>query len=145
MDDKNLYLHYTVQDDSPWLNNGKDWQLLFKTGDSIDLQLGTDPAANPKRGGPVAGDLRLLIAPFQGREIAVLYRHRVPGTQKPVAFTSPWRTENVDEVKQIAGAQIAVLKDPNRTRIEAAIPLSELGLKPSPGQKLGADFGVIYG
>ena len=144
-DEKNLYLHYTVSDNSPWLNNGKDWQLLFKTGDSIDLQLGTDADANPKRGGPVPGDLRLLIAPFAGKEIAVLYRHRVPNTKTPVAFTSPWRTENVDEVRQIAGSQITVVKENNRYRVEAAIPLAELGWKPIIGQNLKADFGVIYG
>lgn len=145
VDSQNLYLHYTVNDDSPWLNKGKDWQLLFKTGDSIDLQLGTDPNANPKRGGPVAGDMRLLIAPFEGKNIAVLYRHRVAGTTKPVAFTSPWRTENVDEVKQLTGAKIAVTKEANRYRVEASIPWAELGWKPTVGQHVKADFGVIYG
>ncbi|MDQ3814816.1 MAG: hypothetical protein M3347_12810, partial [Armatimonadota bacterium] len=144
LDAQNRYLHYTVTDDSPWLNNGTDWQLLFKTGDSIDLQLGTDPDANPRRSNPVPGDMRLLVAPFEGKEIAVLYRHRVPGTQKPVAFTSPWRTENVDEVKRLPGAKIAVLKDSNRYRVEAAIPLTELGWKPVPGHTLKADIGVIY-
>lgn len=144
LDAQNLYLHYAVTDDSPWFNNGKDWQLLFKTGDSIDLQLGTDTGANPRRSGPVPGDLRLLIAPLEGKEIAVLYRHRVPGTNAPVAFTSPWRAENVDEVKRLGGAKIAVLKEANRYRVEAAIPLAELGWKPAPGQNLRADFGAIY-
>ncbi len=42
-DNQMLYLQYNVADPSPWVNNGKDWQMLFKTGDSVDLQLGTDP------------------------------------------------------------------------------------------------------
>jgi len=38
------------------VNNGKDWTTLFKSGDSVDLQLGTDPRADPARRGPVPGD-----------------------------------------------------------------------------------------
>jgi len=144
-DESNLYLHYTVQDDSPWVNTGKDWQLLFKSGDSIDLQLGTDPAVGPTRSGPVPGDLRVLIAPYQNENIAVLYRHRVPGTNKTIAFTSPWRGENVDVVKKLDTAKIAILREGGRYRVEASIPLSELGLKPQNDASYKADFGTIYG
>ncbi len=65
-DQSNLYLCYTVSDDSPWTNGGKDWTLLFKTGDSVDWQIGTDASAKPNRTGPAVGDARLLIAPFEG-------------------------------------------------------------------------------
>ena len=50
-DAERLYLRWNVfGDDSPWRNTGKDWRLLFKTGDSVDVQLsasankGQDPA-----------------------------------------------------------------------------------------------------
>ena len=144
-DDTNLYLCYVVDDGSPWVNNGKDPTLLFKTGDSVDLQLGTDTAANPARTGPVPGDLRLLIAPFQGKNIAVLYRHRVPGTKEPVSFISPWRSEKVDSVAILEQARIAVAREGNRYRVQAAIPLSDLGLKEPGGKTLKADFGVLFG
>jgi hypothetical protein len=142
-DSSDLYLLYYVRDTSPWVNNGKDWTTLFKTGDSVDLQLGTDPQANPARRGPVPGDLRLLIAPFEGKTIAVLYRHRVPGAQDPVTFTSPWRSEKVDVVARLDDVRVAVRKGSQEYRVEAAIPLSALGLKP-PGA-FRADLGVIYG
>jgi len=144
-DAENLYLFYDVADESPWANNGKDWTTLFKTGDSVDLQLGTDPGAPPDRRGPVPGDLRLLIAPFEGQPLAVLYRHRVPGAKNPVTFTCPWRSETVDVVRRIDGARIAVAKEKDRYRVEAAIPLADLGLKDVAGRKFKADFGVIYG
>jgi outer membrane protein assembly factor BamB len=144
IDERNLYLLYEVADDSPWVNNGKDWTLLFKTGDSIDLQLGTDATANPLRSGPVPGDLRLLIAPFQGKDIAVLYRHRLPGAREPMTFTCPWRSEKVDAVTRLDQARIAVTKDGGRYRVEAAIALADLGLAPG-GAALKADFGVIFG
>jgi hypothetical protein len=142
-----LYLHYTVRDDSPWVNQGKDWQALFKTGDGIDLQLGTDAAAKPPRSGPVPGDLRLFIAPSADGDIAVLYRHRVPGAKEAdgVVFQSPWRSEKVDVVRKLAGAKIAVQRGSNEYRVEAAVPLAELGVADLAGKKLRGDFGVIYG
>jgi hypothetical protein len=144
-DDRNLYLYYVVSDPSPWVNNGKDWTLLFKTGDSVDLQIGTDGSANPGRSGPVRGDLRLLIAPLEGRNVAVLYRHRCPGAGDPVEFRSPWRAEKVDSVRILKDAEIAVVKERDKYRIEAAIPLADLGLQSPGGKTLKADFGVLFG
>ena len=145
-DGKMLYLSYLVKDASPWVNNGKDWQLLFKTGDSVDLQIGTDPKANPKRSGPVPGDLRLLIAPFQGGNIAVLYRHRLPGATDSVVFQCPWRSEKVDSVRKLDSAKIAVTRSGDSYLVKAAVPLSELGLDNAAlGKLLRCDFGVIYG
>jgi hypothetical protein len=150
-DGKMLYLSFSVKDRSPWVNNGKDWQLLFKTGDSVDLQLGSDPKANPKRSGPVPGDLRLLIAPFQGTNIAVLYRHRLPDPQAgaptdSVVFQCPWRSEKVDSVRKLESAQIAVSRSSDSYLVKAAVPLGDLGLDASAfGKPLRCDFGVIYG
>lgn len=145
-----LYLRWSVADPSPWKNNGQDDKLLFKTGDSVDLQIGCDPGAPRNRTVPVPGDQRLLIAPF-GKEIAVmLYRYRVPGTKQPVPFCSPWRTENVDEVRRLAAAKVNVSVGHNAAGqpgyiVEAAIPLAELGLEPTPGRDCRADFGAIFG
>jgi len=144
-DDENLYLLYDVRDASPWVNRGKDWTTLFKTGDSVDLQLATDANAPPKRRGPAPGDLRLLIAPFAAKPLAVLYRHRQPGAPNPVTFTCPWRSETVDVVRKVPAARIAVEVASDRYRVEAAIPLAELGLAAPAGRRLRADFGVIYG
>ena len=150
-DGKTLYLSFAVKDGSPWVNNGKDWQLLFKTGDSVDLQLGADPTANPQRSAPVPGDLRLLIAPFQGGNIAVLYRHRLPDPQAgaptdSVVFQCPWRSEKVDSVRKLASAKIAVNRSGNSYLVKAAVPLGDLGLDASAfGKLLRCDFGVIYG
>jgi hypothetical protein len=147
-DERNLYLFYTVADSSPWVNSGKDWQTLFKTGDSVDLQIGTDASADPARRGPAAGDLRLLIAPFEGKPLAVLYRPRAPGLiagGETVTFTSPWRSEKVDVVRKLTGAVIAVNVGGDGYRLEASVPLADLGLTAPAGKALRADFGVIYG
>ena len=146
-DPTQLHLHYKVRDDSPWVNNGKDWQMLFKTGDGIDLQLGTDTTANPKRGQPVAGDFRLFIAPSGKDNVAILYHHRKPGAKEAesVVFQSPWRSEKVDVVKRIETAKITVTRRASEYEITASIPLADLGIPSLSGQKLRGDFGVIYG
>jgi hypothetical protein len=122
---------------------GKDWQQLFKTG--VDFQLGTDPAANPSRTGPAKGDLRLFVAPFEGMNVAVLYRHCQPGAADPVVFQSPWRSEKVDSVKRLDTAKISVSREQNGYTLELIVPLAELGLAPLPAGSLRADFGAMYG
>ncbi|MGE9290683.1 MAG: FlgD immunoglobulin-like domain containing protein [Puniceicoccales bacterium] len=146
-DEENLYLFYSVRDDSPWRNQGKDLNLLFKTGDGVDLQLQTDPEANPMRHDPVQGDLRLFIAPSSSGDQVVLYRHRVPGADdsESVVFQSPWRSEKVDVVERLSSAQVVVKKYSDSYTVEAAIPLSALGLADFDGGDLRGDFGVIYG
>lgn len=127
------------------MNNGREWTKLFATGDTVDIQFACDAKADPKRREPVIGDKRLLIAPHEGKAIAVLYEHRKPGGKNPIEFTSPWRGAKVDEVRQISGAKIEVKTDPNGYALTADLPLAELGLALSPGQKLRADFGVTFG
>jgi hypothetical protein len=51
----------------------------------------------------------------------------------------------VDVVKRLEGVKIAVQKGGDAYRLEAAIPLAELGLDPKAGGPWKADLGVIYG
>jgi hypothetical protein len=141
-----LKLYYRVRDPSPWVNHGTDWTLLFKTGDCVTFEFSTDPAAKPNRATPVPGDKRLLIAPFQDKSIAVLYSYRVPGTVNGVSFSSPSRTEKVDQVTELKSAQITVTPGDGWYDLSVTVPLADLGLPPA-GQPaaLRGDFGVIYG
>lgn len=146
-DGQNLRLSYTVNDQSPWVNNGSDWQSLFKTGDGVDFQIATDPAANPTRSSAAPGDLRLFVAPMGAENVAVLYRHRVPNApaKDAVVFQSPWRAEKVDVVKRLLNAEIVVQRQPNQYTVTVSLPLVELGLQYALGKTLRGDFGVIYG
>ncbi len=141
-----LHLAYRVKDPSPWVNRGKDWTMLFKTGDCVDFQFSTDPKAKAGRGEPVPGDKKLLVAQSGDKPIAVLYSYRVPGAKAPVSFSSPWRTERVDEVTELKFAQISVKPGDGAYDILISVPLADLGL-PAAGQALEllGDFGVIYG
>lgn len=144
-DDHNLYLNYRVSDDTPWVNNGNDWTTLFKTGDSIDIQLGLNPNAKDNRRSPVEKDLRLLIGQFNKEPIAVLYKHRLKKKENTVTFTSPWRSETVDSVEKLNDAKIKVKVSGNSYEVEASIPIQSLGVSKLSGLKIKGDFGVIYG
>jgi hypothetical protein len=140
-----LHLAYRVKDPSPLVNHGTDWTLLFKTGDSVNFEFSTDPAARPDRSTPAPGDRRLLIAPYRGKPLAVLYGYRERGATRPVGFSSPWRTERVDRVVRLDSARIEVRRQPGAYVLTAAIPLTDLGLPRQGAVTLKGDFGVIYG
>ena len=145
-----LYLAYYVKDPSPWMNKGKDWTMLFKTGDSVDFQFSTDPTAKAGRPAAAPGDRRLLIAPFGDRNIAVLYSYREPGATAPMSFSSPSRTEIVDRVTELKSAKIDVRIGEGQAvgsyTVTVSVPLADLGLPPAgKSVDLLGDFGAIYG
>jgi hypothetical protein len=128
-------------------------KLLFTGGGALDLQLGTDPAANATREKPVAGDLRLLVARVGGKTKAMLYRQVVPGTTEPEPFMSPVKRVTMDRIDDVsATVQVAVSPlnpAPNtyadQMLYECSVPLATLGLKPTPGMKILGDLGVLRG
>ena len=125
-------------------NGGNDWMMLFKTGSAVDFQIATDSEAPTGRNKPVEGDQRIVMALFEGEPIAVLYKYVVPDASKPQTFSSPIGTVEVDVVKRIEDAQIAISKGEDEYTLEAAIPLEALDFHPQAGQKLQGDFGVIW-
>ena len=142
-DAKNLYVCFrNVLDATPMINGGKDPQILFKTGDADVLELRTDPASAAP--GVVAGDLRLLFSVFNGQPLAVLYRYKVPGTAGATPFTSPVSITNIDVVKILDTAQVAIDRQSDRYTLRATVPLAELGFTPAAGQTYRGDFGIVY-
>jgi hypothetical protein len=144
-DATHLYLAYDVAgDDNPMVNGGKDVKQLFTTGDSVDLQLGTDSSAPANRTEAAVGDVRLLISVFEGKPVAVLYRWKAKGDRQPVTFTCPWRSHTVDRVDVLADARINITRRGGGYVVEAAVPLAALGFSPVAGQTCKTDLGVIF-
>ena len=73
-DAANLYVAWQVKDATPWVNGATDMSQMYACGDTVDLQLGANPAANAKRSKAVFGDLRLSIGNLSGKATAVLYK-----------------------------------------------------------------------
>ena len=138
-----LHLAYRSNEPDLLRNTGKDPIGMFKTGGCLDLKLGTDPGADPKRGDAKAGDLRLLVTRVEGkRPLAMLYRAVVPGTAKPVAFSSPWRTITLDRADDVT-AQVELAGADGL--YELSIPLATLGWAPKAGTTVRADLGILRG
>jgi hypothetical protein len=141
-DSKNLYLAFQVVDDTPMINNGDDIYRLFKTGDAIEFELRT--RANDTTKGVIVGDLRLLLSVYHGKPVAVLYRYKALGAPHPMGFTSPLGTTHVDSVAVLPDAQVAVERYTGGYRLRAAIPLTDLGFSPQPGNTYLGDMGIVY-
>lgn len=144
-DGQNLYIGWDVTDNTPWTNAARAVEEMYTSGDTVDLQLGTDASADKNRAEAVLGDLRLSIASFNGKDTAVIYR-RVAQQKKPRAFNSGvFKNYMMDYVGVLPDARITVTKRDKGYLVEAAIPLAALGLKPSSGLTLRGDVGVTYG
>jgi hypothetical protein len=144
-DERNLYLGWRVTDKTPWVNGATEPAMLYLSGDTVDLQLATNPKADPKRTEAAAGDLRLSIGNFQGKPTAVLYR-RVAVGKKPRSFNSGvFKNYVMQYVDVLPAAQLKVVSGKDFYTVEAAVPLAALGLEPRAGQTLRGDLGVTFG
>lgn len=144
-DATNLYLAYRVDSGHPLRNAGDDLNMLFKSGDSVDLQIGANPQATSTRTTPVPGDQRLLITLYNGKPVGVLYQHRVPNTPQAERqfFSSPWRTEIVDKILRLDPTGIGIAQSAKGYTVEAVVPLTLLGLTPDKTAMYRADFGIL--
>ncbi|HEY3323479.1 MAG TPA: hypothetical protein VGP72_23700 [Planctomycetota bacterium] len=148
-DDTMLFIGWEVKDSTPWVNGAKDISQMYAGGDTVDLQLGSDPAADPKRDKAAKGDLRLSIGNFQGKPTAVLYKF-VSDEKKARVFSSGViQGYQVDWVDVLAEAKVNVKLNKDGYVVEAAVPLTALGvaLKPTgrdAGATLRGDVGATH-
>ena len=146
-DDRHLYVAYEVRGQGPFRNTGTQWDRLFKTGASVDLQLALDPAAPEDRQAPVAGDQRLLLTLMGDEPAAVLYQSTVPGTpaDKVWRAVSPVAEVSFDRVTRLTGVRLAHARmfEDRGYLVEAAIPLKALGLVIRPNLRLKFDWGIL--
>jgi hypothetical protein len=141
-----LYAAYRTHDPNLLRNSGAVTTAPFKTGGALDLMIGADPRANPKREAAVAGDVRLLVYQVNGATKATLYRAVVPGTKDPVPFSSPLRTINFDQVQDVSSqVELKSMSGDAAGSFIFSIPLAVLGLKPAAGEKIQADIGILRG
>lgn len=144
-DDANLYVAWEVADNTPWINGATSAEMMYIGGDTVDLQLGTDPAADRNRSEAGAGDLRLSIGNFGGAPKAMLYR-RVSSEKKPHTFSSGVvKDYEMQYVAAVDDAKIRVAKRAKGYVVEAAIPLATLGIKPAVGLTIRGDIGATHG
>ena len=144
-DDKYLYLCYETSNMGPMKNTGEQWDRLFKTGASVDLQMSVDSNADDARRGPVAGDFRLLMTKTGKKFTAVIYRPVVPGTAQRDEWEviSPVSRVAFDQVKKLDDVRMACRGGDKNYCFEAVVPLKTIGLKITPDLRLRFDWGVL--
>lgn len=143
-----LYAAYRTGDKDLLRNSGETPNALFKTGGALDLMLGTNPNADPKRQGATAGDVRLLVTRVNGKLRALLYRAILmpgAGTKEPVPFRSPSRGITFDRVDDVSDSDQVQLATDEKGDYIVSIPLSSLGWHPQSGQHLRGDIGLLRG
>ncbi|HUS58695.1 MAG TPA: hypothetical protein VM141_08595, partial [Planctomycetota bacterium] len=147
-DNQNLYLCWEVQDATPWVNGADQVEYMYTKGDTVDFQLGTDPKADRGRGDAAAGDLRISIGNFKRGDAAapavVIYRP-LHAEKKPMKLSSGVvKNYTLDSVVETKDVQVVVKTRDKGYLIEAAVPLSTLGVKSLAGLKLRGDFGATH-
>jgi hypothetical protein len=144
-DDTNLYLFYSVHDDSPLRNSGRHGiNELFKSGDCVLFELGTLRDVEDTSSKVQRGDWRLLLAKKENKHVAVLYNYVSDSTNTWIEISSGLGALRIDEFKEVTGAQIASRLTKGGYELEASIPLDELGFRPESGKEYRGDFGVVY-
>jgi len=141
-DDKNLYAFFSVTDPTPMVNDGNDFQKLFKTGDMVDIQI--SPQSN-KKSQPQSGDMRLMLGNYQGKAVAVMAK-QVDNNKNPVdshLYRSPVMGITFDTVKKLENAKVVIGKSVTGYTIEASIPLADIGLTAQAGTLVTGDVGII--
>jgi len=120
--------------------------MLFKGGNCLDIQIATDPNADPKRDKPAPGDLRVLVTRRRGTPVAVVYRPKVAGFRgEPVIFTSPTGKEAFDAIEVWEKVGLDYAKTETGFIAVVSLPLARLGLAPKPGTALRMDVGYLFG
>lgn len=89
-------------------NHSGDLDHLFVSGDAVVLELGLDAAADPNRAAPVPGDLRVVVAMYQGKPVAVLYNYRTLPGVPPKVFQSPGGKVTVGQISLLKDATVTV-------------------------------------
>jgi hypothetical protein len=141
-----LMLRYDVRSPFELVNSTPEQTMLFKGGNLLDIQLATDPAADPKRQKPAAGDLRVLVTRRDGKLLAVVYRPKQARFQgQATVFTSPTGQESIDRIEFWDDVKLQYAKTENGFQAVVSLPLARLGLTLKPGTVQRMDVGYIFG
>jgi hypothetical protein len=125
---------YVARDDTPFVNRGADWTLLFKTGDGCDLQMAS----------PRLGKCRYLIAMYNDKPVVVRYRYDAKGAkpEEGVWYRSPVGAVFAPVVERLPVTPV-IRRGDNWYTVEVAIPWAMLGIAPTAGLDIPAELGVL--
>lgn len=144
-DDSNLYLCFRSHGAGPLKNSGRDWRRLFKTGAAVDINIGLDAKADPRRSSSASGDTRLLMTMAENKPTVVLYQPKASNAKPDEAWETRTdvATSSFDRVAKLSDAQLIAQTDKNSYCVEAVIPLKSIGLRIDSDSVYKFDWGVL--
>jgi len=140
-----LYVCYRTSGMGPFINTGRRWDMLFKTGAAVDLQIETGRGVDPNRKAAAKGDTRILMSIIDDKPVAVMYRPVAPDAapEDKWKVTSPVFEFEFDLAKQLKDVRMAYTRGGGVYTFEAAIPLTTLGIKVRNNLLLKMDWGIL--
>ena len=147
-DKRFVYVAFEVEDDTPMQNGGDDPFLAFKSGDTVEVFICTDPKADPDRHEPIISDYRILMTYLKNTKPVVYGYHPISkGTPRYISHpTGAWKTR-MDESGEIKHASFSIKRreDNSGYGAEASIPWSYFdGFRPASGLKLPFNFAINF-
>jgi hypothetical protein len=143
-----LYAAFRIMDSSPMRNAGDDPFLAFKSGDTVELFLCTNPNADPNRAEPEPGDYRIILTNLHDTTPIVFAYHPI-GKGEPKYVTHPtggWGTR-MDESGLIPDAKFAFQLLPTKDgyTAEVSIPWKFFpGFTPQAGLRLPFNWALNF-
>jgi hypothetical protein len=145
-DDENIYFRYDVRTPFQLTNNIADPKVIFQGGNLLDIQLATDPDADPERKKPACGDIRILVTQRNRKPYAVMFRPVVKDSKEQViVLNSPTGQEKFDMIQEIDFLEMHYSATPEGFLATLVIPLDKVGLKLDKSRGLKLDLGYIFG
>ena len=141
-----LFISFDVTSPSELMNSPAAVNLLFTSGNCLDIQLATDPRADPKRETPVPGDVRLLVLRQNDKAFVALYQAKVRDFEgEPIVLTSPTGKESFDEITVVVNVGLKCEKTPAGFRAVVSVPFELIGLTLEKGRPVRIDLGFVCG
>ena len=146
-DNKNLYLAFEVTSPAELINSIPDPQIIFKGGNLIDLQIATDPVADPRRQNPAIGDIRILMTRQADKPVAVLFQPKtLTSTGDPIILKSPTGQETFASIVPTDRVGLEYRRTSSGFAAVATIPCDLIGwTKAEPGRLIRMDVGYLFG
>ncbi len=146
-DAANIYFAYDVKSPAELINAVPDPQIIFKGGNLIDIQMGTNAAAEAGRLKPVEGDVRLLVGRRGDKVSAVLFRPvGRPSSGAPIVLKSPTGQESFASIEATDRVGLEYRRSATGFTAVVTVPRDLIGWSEAePGRLVRMDVGYLFG
>jgi hypothetical protein len=137
-DGKSLIVAYRTDQPDLLRNSATEFPFAFTQGGGLDLMVRASGPSDDRHA--AVGDARLFVTRRKGKLLAVLYRQKTDKPGNRVSFASPVGEVVFDDVEDVSD-RVTLSADAGFYQL--SVPLSLLGLDPTPGRQYRGDVGFV--